>query len=107
MQTSLVKTPFVYENVKKMRWIGLAAIILGISTIIMKYAGMDFLAENVESNLISFNLGDYSAYESGYMFGSFVGSFFRFELILGLISLFGAEILSYGIKLQQENELTI
>ena len=108
MQTSIRQTPFEFKNVTRMRWIGIGLVGLGILTVIKRYNGLDFLTNHVISDVISFTTltGD-SAYNSGYMFGTFLGVFFRSELVLGFTALFGSEILRYGINLQQENELTI
>ncbi len=108
MQTSIRQTPFDLKNVKRMRWIGIGLMVLGILTIFKRYNGLDFLANHVISDVISFSMvkAD-SAYNSGYMLGKFLGIFFRSELVLGCIALFGSEILRYGINLQQEHELTI
>jgi len=104
MQTAIRKTPFDLINVKRMRWIGIGLIILGLLTVIKKYNGLDFLTDYVTSDVISFyTVNTISSYVSG----TLVGAFFRSELILGLVALFGAEILKYGILLKEENALTI
>jgi len=108
---NLDKAPMPIYNIliiTRMRWIGIGLVGLGILTVIKRYSGLDFLTNHVISDVISFTTltGD-SAYNSGYMFGTFLGVFFRSELVLGFTALFGSEILRYGINLQRESELTI
>lgn len=104
MQTTLRKTPFTLSNVRKLRWIGIILIIGGILTVFERFAGIDFLADHVISDIISFtSLGSHLAYKLGFIIGLLLKS----QLAIGLIALFAAEILKYGINLQQETELTI
>lgn len=104
MQTARRKTPFILSNVRKLRWIGVTLIIWGFLTVYERFIGMDFLADHVASSMISFtSLGNSAAYNLGFTFGIILKS----PLVLGLISLFAAEILKYGIDLQNETELTI
>jgi len=107
MRTSRRETPFVASNINRLRLIGLLVIISGFLSMNIGFNGMEFLVQNVESDVISFCLNDRSPHQSGYMLGTFMGNFFRSELLLGLSVIFAAEILKYGINLQEENALTI
>jgi len=103
MRTSIRETPFDLKNVSRMRWIGIGLIIWGLLTAIKRYNGLDFLTNHVTSDIISFYMNSNSSYVSG----TLLGVFLRSELILGLVALFGSEILRYGINLQKEQALTI
>lgn len=109
IQNAIRETPFLHSNSKKMKWIGFSLIFLGFLSTMKVIAGMDFLESHVSSELISFTTysKDSSPYNSGYRAGYLMGTFFRSEFVLGLIAIFGSEILRYGISLQEEAELTI
>ena len=102
MQTAINNEPFNALNAGRMQWIGIALITIGLLKGLNILSGMSFLAETLNSNIII-----HTEKSSAYYFGFAMAMLFRTEVITGLCALFFGKVMKHGIKIQQENELTI